>query len=109
LEKVFDTVNHNRLIELLTKRIKAGRVISLIHKYLLAGLQNGLHFEETRSGVPQCSPLSPLLSNIILNEPDKEFERRGHPFARYADDCMIFCKSKRAAERTKRSIIRYIE
>lgn len=109
LEKFFDTVNHSRLIELLSKRIKDGRVISLIHKYLLGGLQICLDLEETRSGVPQGSPLSPLLSNIMLHELDKELELRGHPFVRYADDCMIFFKSKRAAGRTKQSIIRYIE
>lgn len=109
LEKFFDTVNHSRLIELLSKRIKDGRVISLIHKYLLAGVQIGEQFEEREMGVPQGGPLSPLLSNIILNELDKELEDRGHSFVRYADDCLILCKSKRAAERTKRNIIRFIE
>lgn len=109
LEKFFDTVNHSRLIELLSRKIKDGRVISLIHKYLLAGVRIGECFEEGQSGVPQGSPLSPLLSNIMLNELDKELEKRGHPFVRYADDVLIFCKSKRAAERTKTSIIRFIE
>lgn len=109
LERFFDTVNHSRLIELLSKRIKDGRVISLIHKYLLAGVMVGSHFEESQTGVPQGGPLSPLLSNIMLDELDKELVRRGHRFVRYADDCLIFCKSKRAAERTKGSIIRFIE
>lgn len=109
LEKFFDTVSHSRLIALLSKRIKDGRVVSLIHRYLLAGVQIGERFEEGRSGVPQGGPLSPLLSNIMLNELDRELEARGHPFVRYADDCLIFCKSKRAAERTKAGIIRYIE
>lgn len=109
LERFFDTVNHSRLIELLSRKIKDGRVISLIHKYLLAGVQIGERFEESHAGVPQGGPLSPLLSNIMLNELDKELERRGHPFARYADDCMIFCKSQRAAERTKESITHFIE
>ena len=109
LEKFFDTVSHSRLIELLSKKIKDGRVISLIHKYLLAGVRIGERFEESRAGVPQGGPLSPLLSNIMLNELDKELERRGHPFVRYADDCMIFCRSKRAAERTKESITSFIE
>jgi group II intron reverse transcriptase/maturase len=109
LEKFFDTVNHSRLIEILSRQIKDGRVISLIHKYLNAGVQVGGKKEASVSGVPQGSPLSPLLGNIMLNELDKELERRGHPFTRYADDCVIFCKSKRAAERTKESITRYIE
>lgn len=109
LEKFFDTVNHSRLIELLSRRIKDGRVVSLIHKYLLAGVQIGNNLEDSLSGVPQGGPLSPLLSNIMLNELDNELERRGHPFVRYADDCLIFCKSKRASERTKVNIIRFIE
>jgi len=109
LEKFFDTVNHSRLIEILSRKIKDGRVISLIHKYLTAGVLIEEKHEESRKGVPQGSPLSPLLSNIMLNELDKELERRGHAFVRYADDCMIFCKSKRAAERVQESITRYIE
>ena len=109
LEKFFDTVNHSRLIELLSKQIKDSRVISLIHKYLTAGVQIGDKFESSLSGVPQGGPLSPLLGNVMLNELDKELERRGHPYVRYADDCLIFCRSKRAAERTKRSVIRFIE
>jgi group II intron reverse transcriptase/maturase len=108
-EKFFDTVIHSRQIALLCEKIKDGRVISLIHKYLLAGVQIGSRFEESHSGVPQGGPLSPVLSNIMLNELDKELERRGHRFIRYADDCMIFCKSKRAAERTKESITGFIE
>ena len=109
LEKFFDRVNHSRLIELLSRRIQDGRVVSLIHKYLHACVQTGNKFEDSFSGVPQGGPLSPLLSNVMLNELDKELERRGHPFVRYADDCLIFCKSRRAAERTKESTIRFIE
>lgn len=109
LEKFFDTVSHSRLIDLLSDRIKDGRVISLIHKYLIAGVQIGEQYESSPDGVPQGGPLSPLLSNIMLNELDKELEKRGHPFVRYADDCLIFCKSKRAATRTMDSIIRFIE
>jgi len=109
LEKFFDTVSHSRLIEIVSKRLKDGRVISLIHKYLRAGIQIGEKFEDSRSGVPQGGPLSPLLSNIMLNELDKELEHRGHRFVRYADDCLILCKSKRGAERTRKSIIRFIE
>lgn len=109
LEKFFDTVNQSKLIEILSRRIKDGRVVSLIHKYLRAGVITDHKFEESHRGVPQGGPLSPLLSNIMLNELDKELERRGHPFVRYADDCMIFCKSKRSAIRTMNHIIRFIE
>lgn len=109
LEKFFDTVNHSKLIEVLSRTIKDNRLLSLIHKYLNAGVVVSNKFEETILGVPQGGPLSPLLSNIMLNELDKELERRGHRFVRYADDCMILCKSKRAANRTKESIIRFIE
>jgi RNA-directed DNA polymerase len=86
LEKYFDTVNQSKLIEVLSRTIKDGRVISLIHKYLRAGVMVAHKFEETTLGVPQGGPLSPLLSNIMLNELDKELERRGHRFVRYADD-----------------------
>ncbi len=95
LEKYFDTVSHSKLIEVLSKTIKDGRVISLIHRYMNAGLIENGKFVETKIGVPQGGNLSPLLSNIMLNELDKELKRRGHRFVRYADDCMIFCKSKR--------------
>ena len=109
LEKFFDTVNHSKLIEVLSRTIKDNRLLSLIHKYLNAGVIVSNKFEETILGVPQGGPLSPLLSNIMLNELDKELERRGHRFVRYADDCMILCKSRRSANRTKESIIRFIE
>ena len=109
LEKFFDTVCQSKLIEVLSRTIKDGRVISLIHKYLNAGvIANGI-FERTEIGMPQGGPLSPLLSNIMLNELDKELERRGHRFLRYADDCMIFCKSKKSTERTLKNIIPFIE
>ena len=109
LERFFDTVNHSKLIEILSRTIKDGRVVSLIHKYLRCGIMNNGLFEANKEGTPQGGPLSPLLSNIMLNELDKELESRGHPFVRYADDAMIFCKSKRAAMRVKKSITRYIE
>ena len=109
LERFFDTVNHSKLIEILSRTIKDGRVVSLIHKYLRSGVINKGLFETSEEGTPQGGPLSPLLSNIMLNELDKELERRGHPFVRYADDSMIFCKSKRAARRVKESITRFIE
>lgn len=109
LEKFFDTVCRSKLIEVLSRTIKDGRVISLIHKYLNAGVISRGMFEKTETGMPQGGPLSPLLSNIMLNELDKELERRGHRFVRYADDCMIFCKSRKSAERTLKNIIPFIE
>ena len=109
LEKFFDTVNQSKLTEILARDIKDGRVISLIHKYLRAGAIRCGRFEETKLGVPQGGPLSPLLANIMLNELDHELERRGHRFVRYADDMVIFCKSKASAKQTLEHIIPYIE
>lgn len=109
LEKFFDTVCQSKLIEILSRTIKDGRVISLIHKYLNAGVISRGIFEKTENGMPQGGPLSPLLSNVMLNELDKELTVRGHRFVRYADDCMIFCKSRKSAERTLRNIIPFIE
>lgn len=109
LEKYFDTVNQSKLVEVLSRTIKDGRVISLIHKFLKAGVVVRHKFEETGIGVPQGGPLSPLLSNIMLNELDKELERRGHRFVRYADDMVVFCKSKKSANRTLVNILPYIE
>lgn len=109
LEKFFDKVNHSKLIEVLSRTVKDGRVVSLIHKYLNAGVQVGGSFEASEMGVPQGGPLSPLLSNIMLNELDKELERRGHKFVRYADDMVTMCKSKRSAERVMKSITDFIE
>ena len=109
LEKYFDTINQSKLMEILSRTIKDGRLLSLIHKYLKSGVIVNNRFENSDKGVPQGGPLSPLLSNIMLNELDKELEQRGCRFVRYADDCMILCKSKRAANRTKISIVRFIE
>lgn len=109
LEKFFDTVCQSKLIEVLSRTVKDGRVISLIHKYLNAGVVANGKFERTEVGMPQGGPLSPLLSNIMLNELDKELESRGHRFVRYADDCMIFCKSRKSAERTLENIIPFID
>ena len=109
LEKFFDKVNHSKLIEVVSRTIKDGRVVSLIHKYLNAGVQVGGIVESSGQGVPQGGPLSPLLSNIMLHELDKELESRGHKFVRYADDLVIFCKSKRGSARVMRTIIRFIE
>jgi len=86
LEKYFDTVNQSKLIQILSETIKDGRVISLIHKFLRAGVMVGGMFEDSPEGVPQGGPLSPLLGNIMLNECDHELEKRGHRFVRYADD-----------------------
>lgn len=109
LERYFDTVNHSKLIEILSRTIKDGRVVSLIHKYLNAGVMHEDHYEETHEGVPQGGPLSPLLGNILLNELDRELESRGHKFVRYADDMVILCKSRRSAHRTMKSIVTFIE
>jgi len=109
LEKYFDTVNQSRLIQILSETIKDGRVISLIHKFLNAGVMAKGAFEESPEGVPQGGPLSPLLGNIMLNECDRELEKRGHRFVRYADDLMVFCKSKKAAQRALEHILPFIE
>ena len=109
LEKFFDTVSHSKLIEILSRTVKDGRVISLIHKYLNAGVMKGSVKEATPLGVPQGSPLSPILGNIMLNELDRELERRGHRFVRYADDLVIFCKSRRSACRTLDNLLPFIE
>lgn len=109
LERYFDTVNHSKLIEILSRTIKDGRVVSLIHKYLNAGVMHEDHYEETYEGVPQGGPLSPLLGNILLNELDRELESRGHKFVRYADDMVILCKSRRSAHRTMKSTVSFIE
>ena len=109
LEKFFDTVEHSRLIRKLSTRIKDGRVISLITRMLKSGVQIDGKVKKTDVGLVQGGPLSPLLANIYLDELDKELERRGHQFARYADDLIILCKSKRAAQRTLASVTRYVE
>lgn len=109
LEKFFDRVNHDYLMNELSRKIKDKRVLKLIHRILRADI----HFQGNpvpcKEGVPQGGPLSPLLSNIILDKLDKELESRGHKFIRYADDCSIYVKSKRAGERVMKSISTYIE
>lgn len=109
LEKFFDTVNQSKLMEILSKDIKDGRVLSLIHKYLRAGAVWCGRFEDTEIGVPQGGPLSPLCANIMLNELDHELLKRGHRFVRYADDLVILCKSKASARQTLEHIIPFIE
>jgi group II intron reverse transcriptase/maturase len=109
LEKYFDTVNHDKLIGLIYKEIKDIRVIALIRKYLNAGVMINGVTNVTQEGVPQGGNLSPLLSNIMLNELDKELEKRGLNFCRYADDCNIYVKSRKSAMRVMESISRFIE
>ena len=109
LEKFFDTVNQSKLMEILARDIKDGRVLSLIHRYMRAGVVWCGRFEDTEVGVPQGGPLSPLLANIMLNELDHELEKRGHKFVRYADDMVIFCGSEASAKQTLEHIIPYIE
>lgn len=109
LEKFFDTVNHSKLIQVISETIKDGRVVSLINKYLNAKVLTSDGFKTNEQGVPQGGPLSPLLGNIMLNELDKELNKRGHKYVRYADDLMILCRSIRSAERVMGSIIPFIE
>lgn len=109
LEKFFDTVSQSKMIQILSRTIKDGRVISLIHKYLRAGAIANQKFEETTVGLAQGGPLSPLCSNIMLNELDKELEKRGIHFVRYADDMLLFAKTKRSATRIMEHILPFIE
>lgn len=109
LEKFFDRVNHDYLMNELSKKITDKRVLKLIHKILRAEIQEDGKSTPSKEGVPQGGPLSPLLSNIILDKLDKELEKRGHRFVRYADDCSIYVKSKRAGERVMASISVYVE
>jgi len=109
LEKFFDTVNQDYLMHLLGKRVNDKRVLRLIGKYLGAGIMvDGLVTVNPES-TPQGSPLSPLLSNILLDVLDKELEERGHKFVRYADDFSIYSKSKRGASRIMVSVTKLIE
>ena len=109
LAKYFDTVNHDILIDMLREQIKDERVISLIRKYLKSGVMiNGL-VSPTTEGTPQGGNLSPLLSNIYLTAFDKLLESRGHKFVRYADDCNIYVKSRRAAERVMANCVKFLE
>lgn len=109
LSKYFDTVNHDRLMYLLSKSIKDGRVLRLISTFLKGGIVKNGVTEATPIGVPQGSPLSPILSNSYLDVIDKELEARGHKFCRYADDMQIYVKSKRAGERVMKSISHVLE
>ena len=109
LEKFFDRVNHDRLMMKISEKVEDKKVLLLIRKYLQSGvMENGL-VTPTTEGAPQGGPLSPLLSNIVLDELDKELEKRGHRFVRYADDCNIYVKTLRAGERVKTMVTRFIE
>jgi group II intron reverse transcriptase/maturase len=109
LEKFFDKINHDRLMQRLSKGVGDKRLLRLINAYLKAGLLEGGLIEQRVAGTPQGGPLSPLLSNIVLDELDKELERRGHKFCRYADDCNIYVRSRKAGERVMKSIVSFIE
>lgn len=109
IRKFFDEVDHRILLEKIRKRVKDKMMIKLIKSYLKAGVLVGNVVEPSYKGTPQGGPLSPLLSNIMLDELDKELEKRGHTFARYADDCNIYVKSKRAGNRVFKSVIRVLK
>ena len=109
LEKFFDNVPHDKLLRLVSDVVKDGNVVSLVNKFLKAGVIVNDKFQETNVGTPQGGPLSPLLSNIMLNKLDKELEARGLNFTRYADDTIILVKSEKSANRVMSSITKYIE
>ena len=109
LEKFFDRVNHDKLMGLLAKKLTDKRTLKLIRSYLTSGIMTDGVVSPRTEGTPQGSPLSPLLSNIVLNELDKELQARGHRFVRYADDCSIYVKSEKSAHRVMETITGYIE
>jgi RNA-directed DNA polymerase len=109
LERFFDRVNHDKLMSLVRERVSDRRVLKLIDRYLKAGALTAEGFEATLEGTPQGGPLSPLLANLLLDGFDKELERRGHRFVRYADDCNIYVRSARAGGRVLASVTRYLE
>ena len=109
LEKFFDKVNHDRLMSMLSKGIADKPTLKLIRSYLTSGIMEGGAVSQRTEGTPQGSPVSPLLSNVVLDELDKELIKRGHSFVRYADDCSIYVKSKKSAQRVCGSITKYIE
>lgn len=109
LEKFFDRVNHDILMARVERKIRDQRVLRLIRRYLRAGVMEGGLTEAAREGTPQGGPVSPLLSNIILDDLDKELERRGHAFCRYADDSNIYVRTEKAGERVMASLIEFLE
>jgi RNA-directed DNA polymerase len=108
LEKFFDRVNHDVLMARVARRVKDKRVLLLVRRYLTAGVMDGGVVSSRSEGTPQGGPLSPLLSNVLLDELDKELERRGHRFVRYADDSNVYVKSKAAGERVMASLERFL-
>jgi len=109
LKSFFDKVDHDKLIHLIRNQVADKGLLQLIRRYLQCDMVKGKQRIKRRCGTPQGGPLSPLLSNVLLNELDKELEKRGHKFVRYADDCSIFLKSKRSAERVLQSITRFLQ
>jgi len=109
LEKFFDRVNHDVLMSRITRNVKDKRILGLIRRYLQACMMSGGVVSIRLEGTPQGSPLSPLLSNILLDELDKELELRGHKFCRYADDCNIYVRTKHSGERVLQNISRFLE
>jgi len=109
LEKFFDRVNHDRLMARIAEKVENKTILKLIRKFLQSGVMINGVVMDTGEGAPQGGPLSPLLSNIVLDELDKELESRGHRFVRYADDCNIYVKTRKAGERVKKSITSFIE
>lgn len=109
LRKFFDTVNHSKMLQVLSKQVKDHRIIKLVSKMLKVKIYEDGKCTKSTIGLPQGSAVSPVLANILLNELDQELDKRGHKFVRYADDMMIFCKSQRAAERVLESVTKFIE
>jgi group II intron reverse transcriptase/maturase len=105
LERFFDQVNHDVLMGKLAKRIADARVLRLVRRYLEAGIMVNGVVQERHEGTPQGGPLSPLLANVLLDDVDQELERRGHRFVRYADDCNVYVRSRRAGERVLQGLI----
>ena len=108
LEKFFDRVNHDMLMARVARKVKDKKILLLIRRFLQSGVMEGGLVSQTVEGTPQGGPLSPLLSNILLDDFDKEMERRGHRFCRYADDCNIYVKSEKAGKRVMESVIQYL-
>jgi len=109
IEKFFDTVNHDKLIQVLRPEVNDSTTLNLIRKYLKAGVMEKGAFGKTDIGTPQGGPISPILSNILLDQFDKEMEKRGRRFVRYADDVNLFVKSEKAADRVMKSVVRWLE